>query len=166
MKQKILRQSLGILVPITCVLALSACDSEEKKTESETPAVTANFSSLYTHVFSGCTAGGNCHTSTTNPENGPDFATTEASAFYDLIVGIEASAYDWDVASGCENELLINQSDASSSLIAGVLIESIANEYPEGCVPNYSAHVDLFRVLDATTSEALITWINNGASNN
>lgn len=161
MISKKIRVALTV-IPMSLVMVFSGCTDSET---SEDPApVTADYASLYTNVFSGCNAGGNCHTSTTNPEGGPSFPDNDAAEFHALVVGIKASAYEWDVADGCGEELLINESNASSSLIVGVLIEDYANNYPGDCVPNYSAHVNEYPALDGTTSEALVQWINNGAS--
>jgi hypothetical protein len=150
-----------------CALMTACSDSSTTNSSGVQPTL----SSLWDNLFTGC--GVNCHTSTAadGTELGPDMSTK--ANFYAQVVGRSvASDYpNWaSVKTGdCDTVNFITAGNANESTLAAALISSVSSTLStaHSCTTTYNYHnVNNQAISDSTLSNALITWINNGAQNN
>ncbi|MGK5083388.1 hypothetical protein WDW37_08775 [Bdellovibrionota bacterium FG-1] len=124
--------------------------------------VTANFSSIYSHLFK--TACIECHvpTGAATVAKGVqlDF-TTQALAYATLTSGSVAAI---DSVGKCPSVKLVVTGQVASSYLAGVLIQDYFKDNfagVTGCTP-YNVHLS-DQNLTADEKTAIVSWIQNGA---
>ena len=164
-------RSKPLLKPVILILISGlffACSSDDPETVQPT------LTSLWNAHFSGCSQ--NCHEPTGSQSTGPDMRTKASflAGLKGITVNSTYSTWALTKAADCNDLELINDDagvadNAAVSTVAGAMIQSVATgiEGSNACNTAYSTHTSNGNAItDATTQQALIDWINNGAQDN
>lgn len=156
---------ISCLVLCTWVLTLVGCSTTDEETKIE-----PKFSSLWDNKFSSC--GVVCHTPSdvaNGTADGPDLTTM--AKFYANVVNKSVSddyaAWIAVRTSTCNDQKIVEPSNANNSTLAASLIESVHNTLKTTCTSAYNYHAsNKATITDQALADALVEWINNGAQNN
>ena len=154
-RKKFVRHVLGFVI----VGLLAAC-SEDKKVE-------ATLDSLWDNKFSSC--GQTCHSANAadGTENGPDLSSKATFVANLNNKTVNADYPNWIKTGDCNDTKMINAGNANSSTLVASLIRSVADvlEANANCATSYNLHdVNKVTISDAELRDALISWVNAGAS--